>query len=89
MNRAKSSPGSLDQPGPSEALAALRENLDLEDEEWQEFLRHARAGFIDYEKGRSIDPDLGLRLQDVPDLWWDEPEPLGYVFLSVARRRQS
>ena len=80
MNRAKSSPGSLDQPGPSEALAALRENLDLEDEEWQEFLRQARAGFIDYEKGRSIDPDLGLRLQDVPDLWWDEPEPLGYVF---------
>jgi hypothetical protein len=86
MSRAKGSPARLDQPRPSEALAALRENLDLEDGEWHEFLRHARAGFVEYEKARSIDPDLRLRFQDVPDSWWEEPEPLGYVFLRVAER---
>jgi hypothetical protein len=86
MNRAKRTPARLDQPRPSEPLALLRENLDLEDKEWNVFLRHARAGFVDYEKANSIDPYLGLRLQDVPDSWWEEPEPLGYVFRRVAQR---
>ena len=86
MNRAKRTPARLDQPRPSEPLTRMRENLDLEDKEWNVFLRLARAGFVDYEKANSIDPDLGLRLQDVPDSWWEEPEPLGYVFRRVAQR---
>jgi hypothetical protein len=86
MNRAKRLTARLDQPRPSEALAALRENLDLDDEEWQVFLRHARDGFVDYEKARSIYPDLRLRLQDMPEGWWEDPEPVGYVFLRVVQR---
>ncbi len=41
---------------------------------------------MDFEKAHSIEPDLGVRLSDVPDSWWEEPEPLGYVFLRVAHR---
>jgi hypothetical protein len=85
MNRASKSPARRDQPRPSEPLAVLRENLDLEDEDWEVFLRHARDGFVEYEKARSIYPDLSLRLQDVPDGWWEEPEPIGYVFLGVLQ----
>ena len=86
MERPKKSPTRIDQPRSSEQLDALRENLNLENEQWQQFLRLARTGFVDYEKANSIEPDLGLRLGDVPDSWWEEPEPLGYVFLEVARR---
>ena len=86
MDRPKKLPTRIDQPRSSEQLGALRENLDLENEVWQQFLRHARIGFVEYEKDRSIEPDLGLRLSEVPDSWWEEPEPLGYVFLQVARR---
>jgi hypothetical protein len=86
MNRAKKSTGRIDQPRPSAHLSAIRENLELDEKEWQEFLREARAGFVDYEKATSFDPDPGLRLRDVPDQWWSSPEQLGYVFLHVARR---
>ncbi len=58
----------------------------LENKDWQQFLRHARIGFVEYEKACFIEPHLRLRLSDVPDSWWEEPEPLGYVFLRVAQR---
>src|ERR1700678_4184604 len=89
MDRPKKSRASVDQPRPSAHLTVLRDNLELGDKEWQGFLRHARDGFVDYEKATSIDPDLGLRLRDVPKEWWGSPEHIGYVFLRVARRAKA
>ena len=89
MDRVKKPAARVDQPRPSAHLKALRDNLELGDKEWQGFLRHARDGFVDYEKATSIDPDLGLRLRDVPKEWWGSPEHIGYVFLRVARRAKA
>ena len=89
MDRAKKPPAQNDQPRPSAHLNTLRENLELDDEEWQIFLRHARDGFVDYERATSIDPEIGLRLRDVPKEWWGSPEHIGYVFLRVARRAKA
>ena len=89
MDRAKKPPAQSDQPRPSAHLNTLRENLELDDEEWQIFLRHARDGFVDYERATSIDPEIGLRLRDVPKEWWGSPEHIGYVFLRVARRAKA
>ena len=89
MDRTKKPAARIDQPRPSANLKALRENLELDAKEWQQFLRHALAGFVDYERATSIDPDVGLRLRDVPTEWWGSPEPIGYVFLRVARRTQA
>jgi hypothetical protein len=77
---------SIDQPHPSEQLDVLRENLDLDENEWQQFLRHARNGFVDYTKAAFIHQDTALRLRDVPDSWWEEPEPVGYIFMRVAQQ---
>jgi hypothetical protein len=89
MDRTKKPPVHIDQPRPSAQLKALRDNLELNDAEWQRFLRHARDGFVDYERATSIDPELGLRLRDVPKEWWGDPERIGYIFLHVARRAKT
>ena len=89
MASIKKPPARIDQPRPSAHLKALRENLELNDDEWRRFLRHARDGFVDYEKATSIEPDLELRLRDVPKEWWGSPEHIGYVFLRVARRAKA
>ena len=36
-----------------------------------------------------LNPDLELRLRDVPKEWWGSPEHIGYVFLRVARRAKA
>ena len=86
MDRTKKSPVRADQPRPSEALSVLREKLALNDDEWRVFLRYAREGFADCDKASHFEPDIALRLEDVPDQWWEEPQPLGFVFLRVIRR---
>jgi hypothetical protein len=89
MDRPKKSRASIDQPRRSAHLTVLRDNLGLNEQDWQRFLRHAHDGFVDYEKATSVAPDLGLRLRDVPEQWWGSPDHIGYVFLRVARRAEA
>jgi hypothetical protein len=86
MDRTKKSPVRADRPRPSEALSVLREKLALNDEEWRVFLRYAREGFADCEKACHIESDIALRVEDVPDHWWEKPQPLSFVFLRIIRR---
>ena len=50
---------------------------------WQEFLRHARDGFADLEQADCVAPETSLRLRDVPDDWFEDPEALGFVAVRV------
>ena len=79
----KKSPAGADQPRPSKALRALREDLGLEEEGWQAYLRHARHGLADYEQANFRDPKSTLQLRDVPAGWFSDPEALGYVVVRV------
>src|SRR3954447_11153379 len=72
-----------DQPRPSEAVRALREALGLGEADWQAFLWHARDGFADLERADCMAPETTLRLCDVPDDWFEDPEALGYVAVRV------
>ncbi len=73
-------PISLDTPRPS---AGLREDLGLEEEGWQAYLRHAGHGLADYEQANFRDPKSTLQLRDVPAGWFSDPEALGYVVVRV------
>jgi hypothetical protein len=75
-----------DQPRPSKALAALRRALGLNQADWQEYLRHARHGFADYEQATWLGPKSTLRLRDVPTEWFEVPEALGYVAVRVLNK---
>ena len=72
-----------DQPRPSKAVRALREALGLDEADWQAFLWHARDGFADLEQADCMAPETTLRLCDVPDDWFEDPEALGYVAVRV------
>jgi hypothetical protein len=72
-----------DQPRPSKAVRALREALGLDEADWREFLWHARDGFADLEQADCVAPETTLRLCDVPDDWFEDPEALGYVAVRV------
>jgi hypothetical protein len=74
-----------DQPRDSRAVRELKEDLGLDEDDWQEFLRHALDGFADYENARFFDSDEPLRLRDAPDEWFEDPRPLGYVTLRVLK----
>jgi hypothetical protein len=83
-NMARKKPSSrADQPRPSKALRVLRDALGLGEEDWQAYLRHALHGFAEYEQAMWIDPELRLRLRDVPAGWFEDPEALGYVAVRV------
>jgi hypothetical protein len=82
MGRKKSAPRA-DQPRPSKALRALRDALGLDEDNWQAYLRHALRGFAEYEQAMWIDPEIRLRLRDVPAEWFEDPEALGYVAVRV------
>jgi hypothetical protein len=85
MARPKKPKTRADQPRNSRAVRELKEDLGLDEADWQEFLRHAIDGFADYEKASFFESDEPLRLRDAPDEWFDDPTPLGYVTLRVLR----
>jgi hypothetical protein len=82
----KKAAASSDEPRPSKALRSLREALGLGEEDWRSYLRHALRGFAEYEKVQSMDQESALRLGDVPDEWWEDPDALGYVTLRVMTK---
>ncbi len=85
MARPKKASKRVDQPRDSRPLRELREDLALDEPEWQEFLRHALDGFTDYENAYDRDHDTRLRLSEVPDSWFEGIDPLGYVTLRVLK----
>jgi hypothetical protein len=80
---------SADQPRPSPALRALREALGLREVAWQEYLRHARHGFADFEQAHRMAPQSTLRLREVPASWFEDPAALGYVTLRVLSEAEA
>jgi hypothetical protein len=79
----KKSAARADQPRPSQVVRALREALGLDESGWQAFLWHARDGFADFEQADCMVPGTTLRLCDVADDWFEDPEALGYVTVRV------
>jgi hypothetical protein len=79
----KKSAARADQPRPSQVVRALREALGLDESGWQAFLWHARDGFADFEQADGMVPATTLRLCDVHDDWFEDPEALGYVTVRV------
>jgi hypothetical protein len=67
----------------SAALRRFQAALGLEGKDWQAFLVHARKGFADYERTNWTGPCSALRIEDVPETWFQEPEAIGYVTLRV------
>jgi hypothetical protein len=82
----KKSAATADQPRPSRALRALRENLGLDEKDWQAYLKHALHSFAEYEQRHWIDPEIRLQLRDVPDEWFKDPDALGYVAIRVLTK---
>jgi len=78
-----------DQPRPSRAVRALREALGLDEPGWQAFLWHARHGFADFEQADGMGPGTTLRLCDVPDDWFEDPEALGFVAVRVLNEGEA
>ena len=76
-----SSPGRR-QP-PPRALRQFQAALGLEGEAWRTFLVHAQKGFTDYERATWTGPSSPLRIEEVPETWFQEPEAVGYVTLRV------
>ena len=74
-----------DQPRNSRAVRELKEDLGVDETDWQEFLRHALDGFADYEEDRFYESDFRLRMRDAPAEWFESPEPLGFVTLRVLK----
>ncbi len=85
MAKAKKRTPRADHPRDSRALRELKEDLGLDGADWQEFLRLALAGFADYEEDHVFDSDIGLRLGNVPAVWFESPDPLGFVTLRVLK----
>ncbi len=85
MAKPKQSKAQVNQPRDSRAVRELKEDLGLDEADWQEFLRHALDGFADYEKASFFESDEPLRLRDAPDEWFEDPKPLGYVTLRVLK----
>ena len=85
MARPKKSSKRVDQPRNSRPLRELKQDLALDEPEWQEFLRQLRLdGFTDYENAHDPDHDETLvRLSDVPEGWFEEVDPLGLVTFLV------
>ena len=86
MARPKKASKRVDQPRASRPLRELKEDLALDEPEWEEFLRHALDGFTDYEKAHAHDYDTPLRLSEVPEEWFEEVDPLGLVTLRVLKQ---
>ena len=63
MARPKKPKARADQPRDSRAVRELKEDLGLDETDWQEFLRHALDGFADYEKASFFESDVRLRLR--------------------------
>lgn len=85
MARPKQASKRVDKPRDSRPLRELKEDLALDEPDWDEFLRHALDGFTDYENTYGPEPDTSLRLSEVPAEWFEEVEPLAYVTLRVLK----
>ena len=78
-------PAHRNRPGENMALLQLKNVLKLDGANWDAFLEHVQVGFADYERRYGYTTTTSLRLEDVPEEWFANPEALGYVTIRVLK----